>query len=113
MSKVTLKKPLVECLKKHLGIVTNACEEVGIARKTFYEWYREDADFRAEVDDLKEVSLDFAESKLLESIDSGSDTAIIFYLKTKGKARGYVERQEVDHTSNGSAIQISIKDFTK
>ncbi len=94
MSKVTLKKPLIEALKKHLGVVTSACEVIGISRKTFYEWYREDAEFAEEVDDIKNIALDFAESKLHESIDNGSDTAIIFFLKTQGKNRGYIERTE-------------------
>ena len=40
--------------------------------------------------------LDFAESKLYELVDDKHPTAIIFLLKTKGKDRGYVERQEFD-----------------
>jgi hypothetical protein len=41
-----------------------------------------------------ERNLDMAESKLIGAINLGNLTAIIFYLKTKGKDRGYVERQE-------------------
>jgi hypothetical protein len=40
--------------------------------------------------------LDFAESQLYKQIKDGSTTATIFYLKTKGKQRGYVERQQID-----------------
>ncbi len=42
-------------------------------------------------------ALDFMESRLLKAIDKGNVTAIIFYLKTKGKDRGYIEPQEIDH----------------
>lgn len=90
------KKAMIEALEKSLGIVTTACKTVGIARQTHYEWYREDADYKAAVDSIADIALDFAESKLHKSIENGSDTAVIFYLKTKGKKRGYVERQEID-----------------
>jgi hypothetical protein len=45
----------------------------------------------------KERFLDFLESKLVEQINGGNTTSIIFALKTKGKNRGYVERQEIVH----------------
>jgi hypothetical protein len=47
-------------------------------------------------DNENEGLLDLAESKLIENINKNDDTAIIFYLKTKGKNRGYIERQEID-----------------
>ena len=37
-----------------------------------------------------------AESKLMENINGNDNTSIIFFLKTKGKKRGYVEKQEVE-----------------
>ena len=61
---------------------------------------------KKEVDEIVDVALDFAESKLLQSINNGSDTATIFYLKTKGKKRGYVEKQEIDHTVSGEVFEI-------
>lgn len=87
---------MIEALEKSLGIVTTACKQVGISRQTHYEWMREDAEYKAAVDSIADIALDFAESKLHKSIENGSDTATIFYLKTKGKKRGYVERMEVD-----------------
>ena len=92
----TLKKTLLECLDKSLGIVSHACKKANTTRKTFYQYCQEDADFKSEVEDIAEKAIDFAESKLLESIKNGSDTATIFYLKTKGKKRGYVERSETE-----------------
>lgn len=85
---------MIEALEKSLGIVTTACKQVGISRQTHYEWLREDENYKAAVEGIADIALDFAESKLHKSIEGGSDTAIIFYLKTKGKRRGYVERVE-------------------
>ena len=49
--------------------------------------------------------LDFAESKLFQKIKEGDSTAILFYLKTQGKARGYIERSEVTG-ANGGPVQV-------
>jgi len=89
------KKALLEALEKSLGVITQACKMAGVHRSTHYEWMKSDAEYKAAVDELSEVALDFAESKLHKLIDQGNPAATIFYLKTKGKHRGYVERQEI------------------
>jgi len=102
----TLKKSaMLEALKKHLNIVTTACKEVGIDRSTHYEWLKTDSDYKAKVEALDDVVLDFAESKLHQSINNGSDTATIFFLKTKGKKRGYIEKQEITNTNLNVEVQ--------
>tara|TARA_R100001086_G_scaffold149480_1_gene79402 strand:+ start:4028 stop:4405 length:378 start_codon:yes stop_codon:yes gene_type:complete len=98
------KKALLEALEKSLGIVTTACKKVGIGRTTYYDWYNTDPEFKAKVDDLKNVALDFAESQLHKQIQDNSTSATIFYLKTQGKKRGYVERQELDLSSGNEQI---------
>ena len=92
------KKLMLEALEKTLGIVTTACKKVGVSRSQFYGWCREDEQFSKAVDSVEGMALDFAESKLLENIKSKKETSIIFYLKTKGKKRGYIEKSEVDYT---------------
>lgn len=96
----TLKKAMIEALEKSLGVVTTAAKTAGIARSTHYQWMQDDEEYKKAVEDLSDVALDFAESKLFKSIEGGSDTATIFFLKTKGKKRGYVEKSELD--VNGS-----------
>lgn len=92
---VQSKKALLEMLQSSLGVVTAACQKANICRTTFYEWYKADIHFKAQVDDIKEEALDYAETALLKKIKEGNIAAIIFYLKTQGKARGYIERQEI------------------
>lgn len=89
------KKALIEALEKSLGIVTTACKVVGIDRTTFYKYLKEDEDFAAAVRSTEDIVLDFAESQLHKQIKGGNSTSTIFYLKTKGKKRGYIERQEI------------------
>ena len=94
------KKALLDALEKSLGIVTTACKIVGVDRGTFYRYYNEDEDFKKSVKDIENVSLDFAESKLLEQIKSNNTAATIFYLKTRGKHRGYIEKQQIEHSTD-------------
>jgi len=91
------KKELIVALEKSLGIVTTACKSVNIARSTFYEWLKDDPEFKKAVDDIGDIALDFAESKLHNQISDSNTAATIFYLKTKGKKRGYIEKQEIEH----------------
>ena len=94
------KEQLLQALTKSLGIVSTACASVGMSRTTYYKYYNEDKDFKTLVDDISDIAIDFAESQLFELIKGGNITAVIFYLKTKGKKRGYVEKQELDLGNN-------------
>ena len=94
------KEQLLTALEKSLGIVSTACESVGISRTTYYKYYNEDKDFKRSVDGISDIALDCAESQLFELIKEKNITAIIFYLKTKGKKRGYIEKQESSDNSN-------------
>ena len=102
-----LKNNLLDALEKSLGVVTSACKIVKCNRSTFYKYYNNDQDFKASVDELQNLTLDFAESQLHKQIQDGNTTATIFYLKTKGKKRGYVERKEVEMTAQVSTSKIS------
>jgi hypothetical protein len=95
------KKAVLEALESSLGVVSEAVKMVGIHRATFYEWLKNDPEFKKEVDNINETAIDCAETALYRKIKSGDTTAIIFYLKTKGKKRGYVEKSEVEFTQSG------------
>ena len=100
---------MLEALDKTLGVVTPACEMVGISRDTHYRWLKVDDSYREAVDMLENKMLDIAESKLYKQITEKENlTAMLFYLKTKGKNRGYVERQEVTG-KDGNKLDVSIE----
>lgn len=107
------KKALLEALETYHGIISDACRKVGVSRQTYYDWLKSDPEFKVSAEEIGEEAIDFVESKLFEKINGvtvkvngtkdeddityqqpPSDTAIIFYLKTKAKKRGYVERSE-------------------
>ena len=125
-----IKKAMLEALKKTFGRVSMAAEMVGINRCTHYKWLEQDAEYKEAFEEINEAAIDFVESKLFEKINGvklvgrgadedgepivydqpPSDTAIIFYLKTKGKKRGYVEKQEIEHSGSGITAKIEWPD---
>jgi len=96
---------MIEALEKSLGIVTSACKAVGISRQTHYNWYNDDKKYKELVDDVENIALDFVESKHYKNIEAGKESSTIFHLKTKGKKRGYSEREGDDHDINVNIIR--------
>ena len=103
-----LKKAMLLALEQSLGIVTAAAKSVGIDRTTHYLWLKDDEEYKAAVESIQDITLDFAESQLHKQIKDGEVTSTIFYLKTKGKKRGYVERVEQDVSINLPQVTIEI-----
>ena len=102
----TLKKEtLLQALENSLGIVSTACNRSGISRSSFYKWYHEDEEFRKKVDEIDNLKLDFVESKLFKNIENEKEKSIIFYLQHKGHKRGYIQKQNINLTSNEEDIK--------
>jgi len=94
----TKKGLMLEALEKSLGIVSTACKMVDISRQTHYAWLKADEEYKSAVNSIQDSVLDFAESHLYKLVKEGNPAATIFFLKTKGKKRGYIERQEIEVT---------------
>lgn len=91
-----------------MGNVSDACDQVGISRKTYYDYLKTDPEFKEAIDAVDAKTCDWVESKMRELISgvktltAGGEvyqhppckTSIIFFAKTKMKDRGYVERTE-------------------
>lgn len=105
------KKRLLKSLQQNNGIISHACDAAKISRKTYYEWMQQDEDFATAVDEIQEGVIDVVENELMKQIKEGNTTASIFFLKTRGKHRGYIERSEVEHKGGPvSAIQIIVNE---
>lgn len=105
------KEKFLEALEQSMGIMSTAAKKIGVDRTTPYRWIKEDEEYADKVKEIINVPLDFVESKLFEAINNDNITAIIFYLKTKGKHRGYVERHELSGIDNKDLkIEIEVID---
>lgn len=98
----TKKQKMLKALEEAHGVVTTACSKAGISRAQYYRWWNQDEKFREQCDDIQESAIDFVESQLFKQIKDGNITGQIFYLKTKGKHRGYIEKTQVQQETTGS-----------
>ena len=89
------KARFLTVLEQHLGIISYAAEDAKVNRRTIYEWIDQDPEFARLVRDINEKQVDFVERKLLENIREKDTRAIVFYMGTKGRNRGYTTRVEV------------------
>jgi hypothetical protein len=120
------KKRMIKALEKTWGVVSPACDIVGISRQTHYRWAEEDAEYKAAALECKNVGKDKAEWALInlcegatyEALDMEGNivtlrdkpnaSAVIFANKTLNKDRGYIEKQEIDTTIQPVQINVGI-----
>jgi len=97
------QKIFLETYRKYRN-VTHTCQALGMSRSTYYKWLNSYDDFKEEMESLQEEVIDQVENKLLQKIEEGDTTAIIFFLKTRAKHRGYTEKSEISHQMNTQTI---------
>lgn len=100
MGKKERQELFLKYFKEAKGIVSYACQKIGITRSCYYKWLDTDPKFKEKCEEVNEEVIDIVESKLLTAINNDDLTATIFFLKTKGKKRGYVERIEQNVSVN-------------
>ncbi len=88
---------IIKALKETNGLLTMAATKSGIGYRTVCRYVAEFPSVKEAAQDAKEAMLDFAEGKLFKKIKAGDNVAILFYLKTQGKARGYIEKTEISN----------------
>jgi len=104
-----LKKEILETLEETYGIISTACTKAKISRRTFYNYISRDKTFAEQIHEIRERNIDVVEDKLFQKILNGDTASIIFYLKCKGKHRGWSEKQQVEHIcSDDQSIQITV-----
>lgn len=97
---ISTVEPLIE---EYKGNIAAVARKLGVNRSTIWNRVKESATLRAKLDDARETMLDNAESALYSQVLNGNTTALIFFLKTQGKTRGYTERHELTG-SEGSQL---------
>lgn len=92
---------VAEVLTECKGMITVAAKRLGCVPNTVRRYVRDYACCRQALEDAREAMGDTAELALYKAISNGEGWAIAFYLRTQGRGRGYVERQEVTGKDGG------------
>ena len=88
---------IIKAIVKHHGNLSAAAQALKCARITIYRRAEREPAVQAAIDETRELMLDAAEHVLHRKVLQGSTTELIFFLKTQGHKRGYVERVEHEH----------------
>lgn len=99
---------IIDALKSLNGAVYLTARKLGCTPQTIYNRMNKSKAIRNACEDARGEMVDIAEQKFRMAIQNGEPWAIAMALKTIGKSRGYIERQEVTG-ADGGAINVIIK----
>ena len=114
-----IKETILATMSGNYANIAMTCRDVGINRVTFYNYYRNDPEFKSKIDALREVvpesveelklrrrqELEWVELKMFKRIEEGSDMLIKFFLERAGRDYGYGEVKV-----SAIAINIDLKE---
>ena len=91
-----------EALEKSMGLVATAARKLNCQRSTVYDYIDKYPEVKDTLDMSRELLIDGAEIGLAKAIKDVQPWAVCFALKTIGRNRGYVERQEIEQQTRHS-----------
>jgi transposase-like protein len=98
---------IIKALKETNGMIYLAARRLGCTPQTIYNRANRTQIIQQAIEDSRGEIVDLAEQKLRLAILAGEPWAVALTLKTLGKQRGYVERQEVTG-ANGDAVDVRV-----
>ena len=98
-------KGVADKLREFQGNQAAVARAFGVDRSRITQYMAAHPELAAVKQEAEEAILDHAESALYRAVLQGELSAVKWLLATKGKGRGYVERQEVTG-SDGGPVQV-------
>jgi hypothetical protein len=98
---------VVKALTRTKGMVYLAAKILQCNPQTVYNYAKRYVSVQQAIDHERGQFLDTTELALQDAIDDGQGWAIAFALKTLGKHRGYVEKQQVEQQSINLEVDIN------
>lgn len=95
---------MITAIQLSKGLVSYAARKLGCHPDTVRTYAKRYASVRDALNEARYAMTDTAELSLFDQVVKGEAWAVQFYLKTQGKNRGYVERQEITGTDGGAVV---------
>ena len=105
---------IIKALNETKGFLTIAAPRAGVSYRTIKRYVHDYPTVKRAMEEAHESITDVAENNLFNAIKEGNITAIIFYLKTQGKSRGYIEKSEVKaEVEHKGSLKVNYEEVPK
>lgn len=94
----TLQQLFIYSLTQSAFNTSRSLRKIGISRKKFDGWCKNDPDFAELIDEIHWHKKNFFEQAFITRVAAGDTSAVIHAVKTKCRDRGYNEKIEIEHT---------------
>ena len=100
---------IIDAIQRSKGMITVAAQMLRCKPQTVRNYMGRYPTIETVLREERERMTDIAELALYKAIQDGEAWAVSLYLKTQGKGRGYVERQELTGP-NGAPIEMTVRE---
>jgi len=108
------KTSFSKACKNSGGIISIIAERMNAGRTATYDYINKHKFAEAMVLEERSKTKDLAETNLIQLIKAKDFKAIQFFLRTIGKNRGFVEKQEIEHTGGfTNNMRIEVIDYAE
>ncbi|HYG66357.1 MAG TPA: hypothetical protein VD838_01810 [Anaeromyxobacteraceae bacterium] len=87
---------VAEAIRAADGVLAVAARALKTSRDLVHRYVNDYPEVKAAYEEANETTLDLIENKLIEQAKMGLPEQVRFYLRTKGRARGYGDRLALD-----------------
>jgi len=112
------RKQVVEALEATGGFITHAADALGCNYRTIETYIKKDPSLADTITHIQENRLDIAEDVVMTAMKDKKEmkealSAAKYYLKYKGRGRGYIKHQKIEVAEDLSKLMQAAEERTK
>jgi hypothetical protein len=117
VNKKFTREQVIDALKKTGGFITHAANKLGCHYTTILNYIKDDPSIAVENAQIRENRLDIAESVVIKTMKGENEKLAMdaskFYLKYKGRERGYIKATKVEISEDLSEMMKDAEERTE